>query len=94
MPSPSEKVCQATAGLAAEGLQKGGKALAAGGFPSTVRCDTAYAKAYAALGHRYARRLSSPRQPAWKIGAALRITRPVRIEKRDLTRRTLSRAVA
>ncbi|MEU5032408.1 hypothetical protein [Streptomyces milbemycinicus] len=59
-----------------------------------MRCNTAHAKAYAALAHRYARRLSSPRQPAWKTGAALGITRPVRIEKRDLTQRTLSHAVA
>ncbi|WP_425246848.1 UvrD-helicase domain-containing protein [Streptomyces sp. NEAU-NA10] len=62
-------------------------------FPRTVRCKTAHATAYAALGHRYARRLSSPRQPAWKTGQALGITRPVRIGKRDLTQRTLSHAV-
>ncbi|MGW2696965.1 UvrD-helicase domain-containing protein [Streptomyces sp. NPDC001296] len=62
-------------------------------FPSTVRCKTAHATAYAALGHRYARRLSSPRQPAWKTGQALGITRPVRIGERDLTQRTLSHAV-
>ncbi|MEU0726191.1 UvrD-helicase domain-containing protein [Streptomyces sp. NPDC006140] len=66
---------------------------AAGRFPSTMRCKTAHATAYAALGHRYARRLSSPRQPAWRTGQALGITRPVRIGERDLTQRTLSNAV-
>ncbi|MFD4540779.1 UvrD-helicase domain-containing protein [Streptomyces bauhiniae] len=66
---------------------------AAGRFPSTVRCKTAHATAYGALGHRYARRLSSPRQPAWKTGQALGITHPVRIGERDLTQRTLSHAV-
>ncbi|MDX3577719.1 UvrD-helicase domain-containing protein [Streptomyces sp. FL07-04A] len=66
---------------------------AAGRFPSTVRCKTAHATAYAALGHRYAHRLSSPRQPAWRIGQALGITRPVRIGEHDLTQRTLSHAV-
>ncbi|MGW5207919.1 UvrD-helicase domain-containing protein [Streptomyces griseoincarnatus] len=66
---------------------------AAGRFPSTVRCKTAHATAYAALGHRYARRLSSPRQPAWRTGQALGITRPVRIGEHDLTQRTLSHAV-
>ncbi|WP_328978436.1 UvrD-helicase domain-containing protein [Streptomyces canus] len=66
---------------------------AVGRFPRTVRCKTAHATAYAALGHRYARRLSSPRQPAWKTGQALGITRPVRIGERDLTQRTLSHAV-
>jgi hypothetical protein len=67
---------------------------AAGRFPCTVRCKTAHATAYAALGHRYARRLSSPRQPAWKTGQALGITRPVRIGEHDVTQRTLSHAVA
>ncbi|MEV0182893.1 UvrD-helicase domain-containing protein [Streptomyces sp. NPDC050625] len=66
---------------------------AVGRFPRTVRCKTAHATAYAALGHRYARRLGSPRQPAWKTGQALGITRPVRIGERDLTQRTLSHAV-
>ncbi|TQJ55978.1 UvrD-helicase domain-containing protein [Streptomyces sp. SLBN-115] len=66
---------------------------AAGRFPSTVRCKTAHATAYAALGHRYAHRLNSPRQPAWRTGQALGITRPVRIAERDITQRTLSHAV-
>ncbi|MFF3578628.1 UvrD-helicase domain-containing protein [Streptomyces mirabilis] len=66
---------------------------AAGRFPSTVRCKTAHATAYAALGHRYAHRLNSPRRPAWRTGQALGITRPVRIGARDITQRTLSHAV-
>lgn len=66
---------------------------AADRFPSTVRCKTAHATAYAAIGHRYARRLSSPRQPAWRTGQALGITHPVRIGERDVTQRTLSHAV-
>ncbi|MFE1264213.1 UvrD-helicase domain-containing protein [Streptomyces albogriseolus] len=66
---------------------------AAGRFPRTVRCKTAHATAYAALGHRYARRLSSPRQPAWRTGQALGITRSVRIGEHDLAQRTLSHAV-
>ncbi|MGW4043148.1 UvrD-helicase domain-containing protein [Streptomyces sp. NPDC004721] len=66
---------------------------AAGRFPNTVRCKTAHATAYAALGYRYARRLNSPRQPAWRTGEALGITRPVRIGHRDISQRTLSHAV-
>ncbi|MQL61906.1 ATP-dependent helicase [Streptomyces vinaceus] len=66
---------------------------AAGRFPGTVRCKTAHATAYAALGHRYARRLNGPRQPAWRTGQALGITHPVRIGKRNITQRTLSHAV-
>jgi hypothetical protein len=58
-----------------------------------VRCKTAHATAYAALGHRYARRLNSPRQPAWRTGQALGLTCPVRIGNRDITQRTLSHAV-
>ncbi|WP_069770977.1 UvrD-helicase domain-containing protein [Streptomyces sp. LUP30] len=48
-------------------------------FPRTVACKTAHATAYAAIGHRYTSRLNSPRQPAWKTGQALGITRPLRI---------------
>ncbi|MER6259051.1 protein kinase [Streptomyces sp900105245] len=46
---------------------------AAARFPSTVQCRTAHATAFAALGHRYADRLNSPRQPAWKTGQFLGI---------------------
>ncbi|MCZ0985996.1 UvrD-helicase domain-containing protein [Streptomyces diastatochromogenes] len=59
-------------------------------FPRTVTCKTAHATAYAALGHRYAGRLNSPRQPAWKTGQALGITRPIRIGDHDISHRTLS----
>lgn len=59
-------------------------------FPRTVTCKTAHATAYAALGRRYAGRLNSPRQPAWKTGQALGITRPIRIGDHDISHRTLS----
>jgi hypothetical protein len=62
-------------------------------FPHTVLCKTAHATAYAALGHRYTNRLNSPRQPAWKTGQALGITRPVRIGDHEISPRTLSHAV-
>ena len=56
-------------------------------------CKTAHAMAYAALGHRYTSRLNSPRQPAWKTGQALGITRPVRIGDHEISPRTLSHTV-
>ncbi|MFD5720930.1 UvrD-helicase domain-containing protein [Streptomyces sp. NPDC127036] len=66
---------------------------AASRFPRTVLCKTAHATAYAALGHRYARRLNSPRQPAWKTGRALGITRAIRIGDHEVSHRTLSHTV-
>ncbi|MEU2234047.1 UvrD-helicase domain-containing protein [Streptomyces vietnamensis] len=62
-------------------------------FPSTVTCKTAHALAYAAIGHRYARRLDAPRRPAWRTGQDLGITKPVRIEGHDLAPTTLSNTV-
>ncbi|WP_046494598.1 UvrD-helicase domain-containing protein [Streptomyces odonnellii] len=62
-------------------------------FPSTVICKTAHALAFAATGHRYARRLGGPRQPGWKTGQALGITKPVRIGHREISHRALSHAV-
>ncbi|WP_449339733.1 UvrD-helicase domain-containing protein [Streptomyces chartreusis] len=62
-------------------------------FPRTVTCKTAHATAYAAVGHRYAGRLNSPRQPAWKTGQALGITRPVRIGDHEISPRMLSHSV-
>ncbi|MFH8681269.1 UvrD-helicase domain-containing protein [Streptomyces lydicus] len=59
-------------------------------FPRAVMCKTAHATAYAALGHRYAGRLNGPRQPAWKTGQALGITRPIRIGDHDISHKTLS----
>ena len=44
-------------------------------FPDTVQCKTAHALAYAAVGHRYTRRLNAPRRPAWQTGQALGITK-------------------
>ncbi|MFF1301878.1 UvrD-helicase domain-containing protein [Streptomyces sp. NPDC058307] len=62
-------------------------------FPRTVMCKTAHATAYAALGHRYAGRLNGPRQPAWRTGQALGITRPVRIGDHEISPKTLSHTV-
>ncbi|MEW2570177.1 UvrD-helicase domain-containing protein [Streptomyces sp. NPDC047070] len=59
-------------------------------FPSTVSCKTAHALAYAAVGHRYTRRLGAPRRPAWQTGQALGITKALRIGERDLSQKTLS----
>ncbi|MFJ2607974.1 UvrD-helicase domain-containing protein [Streptomyces sp. NPDC087425] len=66
---------------------------AASRFPRTVLCKTAHATAFAALGHRYSSRLNSARQPAWKTGQALGITRPVRIDGHEIGPRTLSHTV-
>ncbi|WP_371800247.1 UvrD-helicase domain-containing protein [Streptomyces sp. NBC_01707] len=65
---------------------------AAARFPATVTCKTAHAMAYAALGHRYRSRLNGPRQPGWKTGKDLGITKPIRIGDRDLSPRLLSYA--
>ncbi|MFI5756819.1 UvrD-helicase domain-containing protein [Streptomyces sp. NPDC051569] len=65
---------------------------AAARFPRTVQCSTAHALAYAALGHRYRTRLNSPRQPGWKTGHALGITKPVHFGERDLSPRAQSYA--
>ena len=62
-------------------------------FPRSVQCRTAHATAFAAVGHRFARRLSSPRQPAWRIGHALGIGSPVRIGNREISHRMLSHTV-
>ncbi|MFJ8510201.1 UvrD-helicase domain-containing protein [Streptomyces avermitilis] len=61
-------------------------------FPSTVSCKTAHALAYAAVGHRYTRRLNAPRRPAWQTGQALGITKAIRIGERDLSPKALSNA--
>jgi len=61
-------------------------------FPSTVQCKTAHALAYAAVGHRYIRRLNAPRRPAWQTGQALGITKAIRIGDREVTQKALSNA--
>jgi superfamily I DNA/RNA helicase len=61
-------------------------------FPKNVRCKTAHALAYAAVGHRYTARLNAPRRPAWQTGQALGITKTVRIGERDLSPKALSYA--
>ncbi|WP_405669580.1 UvrD-helicase domain-containing protein [Streptomyces sp. NBC_01530] len=91
-----------TLGLLASSTQRRGRYLAfnkdiardaATRFPRTVLCKTAHATAYAALGHRYTSRLNSPRQPAWKTGQALGITRPVRLGDHEISPRVLSHTV-
>ncbi|WNO77000.1 UvrD-helicase domain-containing protein [Streptomyces sp. AM8-1-1] len=62
-------------------------------FPPTVACKTAHSLAFAAVGHRYARRLNGPRQAGWKTGMALGITKAVRIGEREVTHKALSHAV-
>lgn len=61
-------------------------------FPATVACKTAHALAYAAIGHRYTRRLNAPRRPAWLTGQALGLTKPLRIGTREISQRALSNA--
>ncbi|MEV8628560.1 UvrD-helicase domain-containing protein [Streptomyces sp. NPDC051079] len=62
-------------------------------FPPNVTCKTAHSLAYAALGHRYTRRLGAPRRPAWQTGQDLGITKPTRIADHTLTPTTLSNTV-
>ncbi|MFD9636585.1 UvrD-helicase domain-containing protein, partial [Streptomyces violascens] len=62
-------------------------------FPSTVTCRTAHSLAYAAVGHRYARRLNGPRQPGGKTGASLGLTRELHLGDRVLSPWALSHAV-
>ncbi|WP_329240776.1 UvrD-helicase domain-containing protein [Streptomyces sp. NBC_01478] len=61
-------------------------------FPNTVQCRTAHALAYAAVGHRYSRRLNAPRRPAWQTGQALGITKGIRIGDCEVTPKALSNA--
>ncbi|AJE38679.1 UvrD-helicase domain-containing protein [Streptomyces nodosus] len=62
-------------------------------FPRTVQCKTAHALAYAAVGHRYTRRLNAPRRPAWQTGHALGITKTIRIGDREVSQKALSNTV-
>ncbi|MFF6778988.1 UvrD-helicase domain-containing protein [Streptomyces sp. NPDC012637] len=62
-------------------------------FPPTVTCRTAHSLAYAAIGHRYTRRLGAPRRPAWQTGQDLGITKPARVAKHTLMPTTLSNTV-
>ncbi|MFD7068300.1 UvrD-helicase domain-containing protein [Streptomyces sp. NPDC059913] len=62
-------------------------------FPRTVTCKTAHSLAYAAIGHRYARRLDAPRRPAWRTGQDLGITKPTCIGDHALMPTTLSNTV-
>ncbi|MGW4049538.1 UvrD-helicase domain-containing protein [Streptomyces sp. NPDC004779] len=62
-------------------------------FPPNVTCRTAHSLAYAALGHRYKRRLDAPRRPAWQTGQDLGITKPVRAAGHTLMPTTLSNTV-
>ncbi|MET9438648.1 UvrD-helicase domain-containing protein [Streptomyces sp. NPDC006551] len=91
-----------TLALLAQGTKRRGRYLAynraiagdaATRFPATVTCRTAHSLAYAAIGHRYTRRLDAPRKPAWQTGQDLGITKTVRIGGHDLTPTTLSNTV-
>lgn len=62
-------------------------------FPSHVSCKTAHSLAYAAVGHRYQSRLGSARQPSWKTGSALGITKSMPIGDNDLSAKVLSHTV-
>ncbi len=62
-------------------------------FPGNVQCKTAHALAYAAVGHRYSRRLNAPRRPAWRSGQDLGLTKAIRINQREVTQKALSNAV-
>ncbi|MEV7374661.1 UvrD-helicase domain-containing protein [Streptomyces sp. NPDC090301] len=62
-------------------------------FPPHVTCKTAHALAYAAIGHRYSRRLGAPRRPAWQTGQDLGINKPVRVASHTLMPTTLSNTV-
>ncbi|MFD7546029.1 UvrD-helicase domain-containing protein [Streptomyces sp. NPDC059816] len=68
---------------------------AAGKFPASVRCKTAHALAFGAVGHRYGDRMNAPRVPGWKTGASLGIAvnMRVRIGDRNVTNKALSYTV-
>jgi superfamily I DNA/RNA helicase len=59
-------------------------------FPRNVQCKTAHTLAYAAVGHRYTRRLNAPRRPAWQTGHALGITKAIRIGDHEISQKALS----
>ncbi|MFC3574238.1 UvrD-helicase domain-containing protein [Streptomyces yaanensis] len=91
-----------TLGLLAASTRRRGRYLAfnkdiaddaAARFPRSVQCRTAHATAFAALGHRFARRLSSPRHSAWRVGHALGVGAPLRIGDHEISHRTLSHTV-
>jgi hypothetical protein len=62
-------------------------------FPTSVTWKTAHALAFAAVGHRYARRLGGPRRAGWRTGQALGITQPLHVGTRELSPATLSHTV-
>ncbi|MFD5861481.1 UvrD-helicase domain-containing protein [Streptomyces chartreusis] len=61
-------------------------------FPKNVLCKTAHALAFAAVGHRYSRRLNAPRRPAWQTGQALGLNKAIRIGEREVTQKALANA--
>ncbi|MER7985804.1 UvrD-helicase domain-containing protein [Streptomyces noursei] len=64
-------------------------------FPSDVRCGTAHALAYGAVGRHYRARLSAPRRAGWRTGAALGIDDGtcLRLGPRKVDNKALSYAV-
>ncbi|MEU2389039.1 UvrD-helicase domain-containing protein [Streptomyces sp. NPDC012461] len=61
-------------------------------FPRNILCKTAHALAYAAVGHRYTRRLNAPRRPAWQTGQTLGLTKSLRLGDHNVTQKALSNA--
>ncbi len=64
-------------------------------FPAHVTCSTAHSLAYAAVGHRFQRRMNAPRQAGWRTGSALGIDTDyrLRIGTRTLSSKALSYTV-
>ncbi len=59
-------------------------------FPTSVKCKTAHALAYAAVGHRYAERLRSPRVTSVTTGSSLGINMELQLGDRTVTAGALS----
>ncbi|TDF44484.1 ATP-dependent helicase [Streptomyces sp. WAC05374] len=68
---------------------------AARGFPSHVACHTGHSLALREVGHQYADRLSTPREPGWKVGLRIGIAPHLRIRMGDrvVTNKALSYTV-
>ncbi|MEE6265797.1 UvrD-helicase domain-containing protein [Streptomyces diastatochromogenes] len=64
-------------------------------FPAEVRCGTAHALAFGAVGRHYRSRLNAPRRAGWRTGAALGIDDGTRLHvgPRNVDNKALSYAV-
>ncbi|MFC8920322.1 UvrD-helicase domain-containing protein [Streptomyces sp. NPDC057116] len=65
------------------------------GFPSHVACHTGHSLALREVGHLYSDRLSTPREPSWKVGLRIGIAPHLRIRLGDrvVTNKTLAYTV-